>query len=216
MALMAVDHVFVDSLGNRVDSARSMEAGHVLALVMMPDSGWLTGGGRRPRNSPRVDARAAGDEPSLAERLFRGSAMRHILNRGAILRSSCGSYFRRTWDFDDATFDRTAASFDNPDYVRIVIHDYRWRLSLAEGESKYDDLEKRLAEGPVIAVPPSPWMVIRTVLHRPRTEHPMQRNSRVNARTASSRASVTICLKKLRRPLPKRSSMSTVIHLVRT
>ena len=57
------------------------------------------------------------------------------------------------WDFDDATFDRSAASFENPDHVAIVIHNYRWRLGLAEGEAKYDDLEKRLAEGPVIAVP---------------------------------------------------------------
>jgi pimeloyl-ACP methyl ester carboxylesterase len=57
------------------------------------------------------------------------------------------------WNFDDATFDRTAASFDNPDYVSIVIHNYRWRLSLAEGDPQYNDLEKRLAEGPVIAVP---------------------------------------------------------------
>ncbi|MGZ9174979.1 MAG: alpha/beta fold hydrolase [Candidatus Binatia bacterium] len=57
------------------------------------------------------------------------------------------------WDFDDATFDRSAASFDNPDHVAIVIHNYRWRLGLAEGEPKYDDLEKRLAEGPVITVP---------------------------------------------------------------
>jgi pimeloyl-ACP methyl ester carboxylesterase len=57
------------------------------------------------------------------------------------------------WDFDDATFDRTAASFNNPDHVAIVIHNYRWRLDLAKGESKYDDLEKRLAAGPVIGVP---------------------------------------------------------------
>ena len=57
------------------------------------------------------------------------------------------------WDFDDATFDRSAASFDNADHVSIVIHNYRWRLGLAEGEPKYDDLEKRLAEGPVITVP---------------------------------------------------------------
>jgi pimeloyl-ACP methyl ester carboxylesterase len=57
------------------------------------------------------------------------------------------------WRFNDATFDRTAASFDNPDHVDIVIHNYRWRLSLAEGERKYDDLERRLAEGPVITVP---------------------------------------------------------------
>jgi pimeloyl-ACP methyl ester carboxylesterase len=57
------------------------------------------------------------------------------------------------WSFDDATFDRSAASFNNPDHVSIVIHNYRWRLALAQGEPKYDDLEKRLAEGPVITVP---------------------------------------------------------------
>jgi pimeloyl-ACP methyl ester carboxylesterase len=57
------------------------------------------------------------------------------------------------WGFDDATFDRTAASFDNPDHVAIVIHNYRWRIGLAQGESKYDDLEKRLAEAPVITLP---------------------------------------------------------------
>jgi len=57
------------------------------------------------------------------------------------------------WNFDDATFDRTAASFDNPDHVAVVIHNYRWRLGLAQGEAKYDDLEKRLAQGPVIAAP---------------------------------------------------------------
>jgi pimeloyl-ACP methyl ester carboxylesterase len=57
------------------------------------------------------------------------------------------------WDFDDATFDRSASSFDNPDHVAIVVHNYRWRLGLAEGEPKYGDLDKRLAEGPVITVP---------------------------------------------------------------
>jgi len=57
------------------------------------------------------------------------------------------------WDFDAATFDRCAASFDNPDHVAIVIHNYRWRLGLAEGEPKYDDIEKRLAEAPAITVP---------------------------------------------------------------
>jgi pimeloyl-ACP methyl ester carboxylesterase len=57
------------------------------------------------------------------------------------------------WRFDDATFDRSATSFDNPDHVGIVIHNYRWRLGLAQGEPKYDDLEKRLAGGPVITVP---------------------------------------------------------------
>jgi len=57
------------------------------------------------------------------------------------------------WHFSDATFDRSAASFDNPDHVSIVIHNYRWRLGLANGEAKYDDREKRLAEFPVITVP---------------------------------------------------------------
>jgi pimeloyl-ACP methyl ester carboxylesterase len=58
-----------------------------------------------------------------------------------------------SWAFDDATFDRSAASFDNPDHVAIVVHNYRWRLGLAEGEAQYDELEKRLAEAPVVAVP---------------------------------------------------------------
>jgi pimeloyl-ACP methyl ester carboxylesterase len=57
------------------------------------------------------------------------------------------------WDFDDTTFDRSAAAFENPDHVAIVIHNYRWRLALADGEPAYDDLERRLAEGPVITVP---------------------------------------------------------------
>jgi pimeloyl-ACP methyl ester carboxylesterase len=57
------------------------------------------------------------------------------------------------WAFDDATFARSAAAFDNPDHVAIVIHNYRWRISLAAGEPHYDDLEARLAEAPAIAVP---------------------------------------------------------------
>ena len=57
------------------------------------------------------------------------------------------------WQFDDATFNRSAKAFDNPDHVSIVIHNYRWRLALAEGESNYDDLEKHLATSPVITVP---------------------------------------------------------------
>jgi pimeloyl-ACP methyl ester carboxylesterase len=57
------------------------------------------------------------------------------------------------WDFDDATYDRTAASFDNPDHVDIVIHNYRWRLGLAKGEPQYDELEQKLFKRPVIAVP---------------------------------------------------------------
>ena len=57
------------------------------------------------------------------------------------------------WRFDQATFDRSAKAFDNPDHVSIVIHNYRWRLGLAEGESKYDDLERQLATGLAITVP---------------------------------------------------------------
>jgi pimeloyl-ACP methyl ester carboxylesterase len=57
------------------------------------------------------------------------------------------------WDFDDATFERSAASFDNPDHVAIVIHNYRWRLGLAEGAAEYAALEQQLAAGPVITVP---------------------------------------------------------------
>ncbi len=57
------------------------------------------------------------------------------------------------WSFDDATFERSAAAFDNPDHVAIVIHNYRWRLGLADGEARYDGLEQRLTEAPVIGVP---------------------------------------------------------------
>jgi pimeloyl-ACP methyl ester carboxylesterase len=57
------------------------------------------------------------------------------------------------WAFDDATYDRSAAAFDNPDHVAIVIHNYRWGLGLAQGESKYDELERRLAQAPIISVP---------------------------------------------------------------
>jgi hypothetical protein len=115
------------------------------------------------------------------------------------------------WDFDDATFDRSAVSFDNPDHVSIVIHNYRWRLGLAEGEPQYDDLERRLAEGPVISVPTITSKVMPMVRHT-RTRVPMPRNSRADMRTGSSRvASGTTCLKKRPKPLPKPSSRSTVI-----
>jgi pimeloyl-ACP methyl ester carboxylesterase len=57
------------------------------------------------------------------------------------------------WNFDDATFERSAKAFDNPDHVAVVIHNYRWRLGLAQGEARYDDLEQKLAKSPVIGVP---------------------------------------------------------------
>jgi pimeloyl-ACP methyl ester carboxylesterase len=57
------------------------------------------------------------------------------------------------WDFDDFTSERSAASFDNPDHVPIVIHNYRWRLGLADGEAEYAELEQRLAGSPAITMP---------------------------------------------------------------
>jgi len=57
------------------------------------------------------------------------------------------------WQFDDATYERSARSFDNPDHVAVVIHNYRWRLGLAQGESQYDDYERRLAAAPKIVIP---------------------------------------------------------------
>jgi pimeloyl-ACP methyl ester carboxylesterase len=57
------------------------------------------------------------------------------------------------WQFDDSTFERSAASLDNPDHVAITIHNYRWRLALAEGEVRYDEFDRQLALAPVIAVP---------------------------------------------------------------
>ena len=57
------------------------------------------------------------------------------------------------WDFDDDTFDRSAAAFDNPDHVDIVIHNYRWRIGVADGEPHYEDIEEQLARGPSITVP---------------------------------------------------------------
>ena len=108
------------------------------------------------------------------------------------------------WNFDDATFDRSAASFDNPDHVAIVIHNYRWRLGLAEGEPKYDDLEKRLAAGPVITVPTITLEGDANGAPHRGPPAPMPRNSRANTCTGSSRAaSGTTCRRKLRRPLPR-------------
>lgn len=74
-------------------------------------------------------------------------------NTGAISPSLIWQLASPKWNFDDATFARSAAYFDNPDHVGVVIHNYRWRLGLAEGEPKCDDLEQRLAKAPVITVP---------------------------------------------------------------
>src|SRR5208283_2529354 len=56
-------------------------------------------------------------------------------------------------NFDNATYDRSATAFDNPDHVAVVIHNYRWRLGLVPGEAKYDDLQKKLDDAPAISVP---------------------------------------------------------------
>jgi hypothetical protein len=97
-------------------------------------------------------------------------------------------------------FDRSSAAFDNPDHVAIVIHDYRWRLGLADGERKYDDLEKKLAQGPVITVP-----TITMECDSNRARHPDPRvitaKSRGSMSTGSSRAAWgTTCPRKPHRP----------------
>lgn len=73
-------------------------------------------------------------------------------NRSAIGRA-LWEQWSPTWRFDDATFARTADAFDNPDYVDVVIHSYRHRYGLAEGDPRYADIERRLAQRPVIAAP---------------------------------------------------------------
>jgi hypothetical protein len=112
------------------------------------------------------------------------------------------------WQFDDATFDRSAAAFDNPDHVAIVIHNYRWRLGLAEGEAKYDDLEKRLAKSPAIGVPTiTPEGDANGAPHADPSSY--AKSSPASTRTDSSRAaSDTTCHRKLHRPLPRLLSMS--------
>ncbi len=113
------------------------------------------------------------------------------------------------WNFDDATFDRSAAAFDNPDHVAIVIHNYRWRLGLAEGEPRYDELEQRLAKAPDITVPTITLEGDANGAPHPDADGPMPKNSQANTRTGLSRAaSVTICLRRPRRPLPKPSLKS--------
>ena len=115
------------------------------------------------------------------------------------------------WDFDDATFDRSAAAFDNPDHVDIVIHNYRWPLGLAEGEAKYDDFEKRLAAGPVISVP--------TITLEGDVNGASHPEPSVYAEMFSGKYSHRLitggvghnCPRKRRRPSPKRSSRPATI-----
>jgi pimeloyl-ACP methyl ester carboxylesterase len=108
------------------------------------------------------------------------------------------------WNFDDATFNRSAAAFNNPDHLDIVIHYYRWRQGLVKGEAKYDDLEARLALQPTIAVP----TIVMEGDANGAPQYPddtlYRKKSQANIRSGSSRAaSGTTCLRKLRTPLPK-------------
>ena len=117
------------------------------------------------------------------------------------------------WRFDDATFDRTAVAFNNPDHVSIVIHNYRWRLGLADGERQYDDLERRLAEGPVITVPTVTLEGDANVARHIPSQAPTQKSSRGSTCITTSReASGTTCLRKRRAPSPRRSSKPTVFE----
>ena len=113
------------------------------------------------------------------------------------------------WRFDDATFDRTAASFDNPDHVDIVIHNYRWRLGLASGESQYDELEAQLAKGPIITVPTITLEGdANGAFHPPRAR--TLESSQASTNIASSREALgTTCRKKRLRPSPRRFTTST-------
>jgi len=104
-------------------------------------------------------------------------------------------------------YPRTAASFNNPDHVSIVIHHYRWRLSLAEGEPRYDIWNGNCSKVPVSPCLQSPLPVIATV--RPLMERRIVARARANMRTASSRASAPMCPRKLPKPLPTPWSTST-------
>ena len=115
-----------------------------------------------------------------------------------------------SWKFDDATFDRTAASFDNPDYAAILIHNYRYRLGLADGEPQYDTFENRLAENPVITVPTITLEGdANGAPHAEASAYAKKFSGRYAHRIITA-ASVTICRRKLRRPSPRPSSMSTI------
>ena len=114
------------------------------------------------------------------------------------------------WAFDDATFDRSAPAFDNPDHATIVVHNYRWRLGVADGERQYDDFdERRLAmRRPRSACRPSPWRATPTA-RRTSIPAPTPRNSPANTPTGRSpAASATTCRRRPRASSPRRCSTS--------
>ena len=109
------------------------------------------------------------------------------------------------WAFDDATFEQSAAAFDNPDHVDIVIHNYRWRLGLAAGDAQYDDLEKQLAGSPDITVPAITLEGdANGAPHPDPSSYREKFSGRYEHRTVSG-ASGTTCRKRLRRPSPRPS-----------
>ena len=119
------------------------------------------------------------------------------------------------WNFDDATFERSAASFDNPDHVAIVIHNYRWRLGLAPGEAKYDELEGGWPNSPPSPCPPSPWKAT-PMARRIRIPRSTPGSFPANMPTASSPAGSDITLRRRRRrPLPTPSSKWLALEAVR-
>ena len=112
-----------------------------------------------------------------------------------------------TWAFDDATFERSAAAFDNPDFVDVVIHSYRHRFGLVPGDPAYADIEQRLAAQPPITVPASPSTASTTACApadaRVGACAPLHRR---RARTASCRAPATTCRRKSPGSSPMRCS----------
>ncbi len=116
------------------------------------------------------------------------------------------------WHFEDATYDLTAASFDNPDHADIVIHNYRWRLSLAPGETRYDDDEQRLAAKPAITVPA---ITIGSDFDGPAKDGAAYRRLFTGPyHTPRSTASGTTCRKKppMNSPMPSSRSTAAESH----
>lgn len=110
------------------------------------------------------------------------------------------------WDFDDATFAHSAAAFDNPDHVAIVIHNYRWRLGLGAGESRYDDLERRLAGFPAITVPTITLEGDANGAPHPDASAYASKFTASTSTGSSMAASGTTCRRRLRKLSPKPSS----------
>jgi pimeloyl-ACP methyl ester carboxylesterase len=114
------------------------------------------------------------------------------------------------WDFDQATFDRSAASFDNPDHVAVVIHNYRWRLGLAEGEPEHLELEEQLAGAPVITVPAITLDGDRNGAPHP-SRMPTRRSSPDRTHTGQSKAALgttSLRRRQMRSPLPYSNSVA--------